>query len=93
MHYPAMRRLVYQDFEHMKNISSAVSHSCLSVNLAVLGFHMARSSGQQVHIGDRCVEQKWTSLSEVCPTGSEEETIEPGLEGLDSEQQQLCYDF
>ncbi|KAL1435832.1 hypothetical protein MTO96_010608 [Rhipicephalus appendiculatus] len=82
MHYPAMRRLVYQDFEHMKNISSAVSRSCLSVNLAVLGFRMARSSDQQVRIGDRCVEQKWTSLSEVCPTGSEEETIEPGLEGL-----------
>ncbi|XP_072144717.1 uncharacterized protein [Dermacentor andersoni] len=81
-HYPAMRRLVYQDFVHMKNISSAVSHSCLSVNLAVLGFRMARSSDQQVRIGDRCVEQKWRSLSEVCPTGSEEETIEPGLEGL-----------
>ncbi|XP_049529241.1 uncharacterized protein LOC119460951 isoform X6 [Dermacentor silvarum] len=81
-HYPAMRRLVYQDFVHMKNISSAVSHTCLSVNLAVLGFRMARSSDQQVRIGDRCVEQKWTSLSEVCPTGSEEETIEPGLEGL-----------
>ncbi|XP_077487326.1 uncharacterized protein LOC144098508 isoform X3 [Amblyomma americanum] len=82
MHYPAMKRLVYKDFVRMKNIPGAISSSCFSVNLAVLGFHMARSSDRLVRIGDRCIEQKWTSLSEVCPSGNEEESNEPGMEGL-----------
>lgn len=82
MHYPALRRLVYNDFVRMGNISGATATSCLSVNLAVLGFRMVGSTNRQARVGDRCVEHKWSSFAQVCPSGDEEETVEPGLEGL-----------
>ncbi|XP_077541087.1 uncharacterized protein LOC144153310 [Haemaphysalis longicornis] len=82
MHYPALRRLVYNDFVRMSNISGATATGCLSINLAVLGFRMAGSSDRQARVGDRCIEHNWSSFAEVCPSGDEEETVEPGLEGL-----------